>query len=200
MARLLPRRVRWPPAANARRRDATAYDELRPDPWLADAFRAEMVRAGRTPVAEDVEAALPLGSTDMGNVTQVMPGIHPIVGIDAERRVHPPAGVRAAPRRRAPTGGRRGRDHAGAHGGSAWPRRRRSGTGCWNCRRRRTHEPRRRRRTRGWTPTTTISSPGAGTSTPTPSWGDRSSRPPSSSPRSWPTRASTRRCCRAVPG
>ncbi len=59
------------------------YAELTPDKWLADTFRAEMVRLGRNPVAEDVEAALPLGSTDMGNVTQVMPGIHPIVGIDA---------------------------------------------------------------------------------------------------------------------
>src|SRR3954469_603640 len=57
------------------------YDELAPDQWLADTFRAEMVRLGRTPVATDVEAALPLGSTDMGNVTQVMPGIHPIVSI-----------------------------------------------------------------------------------------------------------------------
>lgn len=60
-----------------------AYFELTPDQWLADVFREEMVRVGRSPVGADVEAALPLGSTDMGNVTQVMPGIHPIVGIDA---------------------------------------------------------------------------------------------------------------------
>jgi metal-dependent amidase/aminoacylase/carboxypeptidase family protein len=60
-----------------------AYHELTPDKWLADVFRAEMVRLGRTPVAEEVAAALPLGSTDMGNVTQVMAGIHPIVGIEA---------------------------------------------------------------------------------------------------------------------
>jgi metal-dependent amidase/aminoacylase/carboxypeptidase family protein len=26
---------------------------------------------------------LPMGSTDMGNVTQVMPGIHPVIGVDA---------------------------------------------------------------------------------------------------------------------
>ena len=52
---------------------------------------------GRTPVAEDVEASVPLGSTDMGNVTQVMPGIHPIVGIDAEgASVHQPAFAEAA--------------------------------------------------------------------------------------------------------
>jgi amidohydrolase len=74
-----------------------AYLELAPDQWLADVFRAEMVRMGRTPVAMEVEAALPLGSTDMGNVTQVMPGIHPIVGIDAEgASIHQPAFARAA--------------------------------------------------------------------------------------------------------
>jgi amidohydrolase len=73
------------------------YDELNPDKWLADTFRAEMVRLGRNPVAEEMEAALPLGSTDMGNVTQVMPGIHPIVGIDAQgASVHQPAFAAAA--------------------------------------------------------------------------------------------------------
>ncbi|HZQ33843.1 MAG TPA: amidohydrolase, partial [Mycobacterium sp.] len=60
-----------------------AYEELRPDPWLAEVFRDEMIRCGRTPVPVDVESTLPVGSTDMGNVTQVMPGIHPIVGVDA---------------------------------------------------------------------------------------------------------------------
>lgn len=59
------------------------YAELAPDQWLAEVFRAEMVRMGRTPVPADVEAAVPLGSTDMGNVTQVLPGIHPVVGIDS---------------------------------------------------------------------------------------------------------------------
>ena len=62
---------------------APAYDELQPDQWLAAAFREEMARCGRAPVPEEEEAALPLGSTDMGNVTKVMPGIHPIVSIDS---------------------------------------------------------------------------------------------------------------------
>jgi amidohydrolase len=62
---------------------APAYEELWPDPWLSAAFRAEMVRCGRTPLSEDLAATLPLGSTDMGNVTHALPGIHPIVGIDA---------------------------------------------------------------------------------------------------------------------
>src|SRR6478735_1920536 len=73
------------------------YDELTPDSWLADTFRQEMVRLGRSPVSTDVEAAFPLGSTDMGNVTKTMPGIHPIVGIDAGgASVHQPAFAAAA--------------------------------------------------------------------------------------------------------
>ena len=73
------------------------YDELAPDKWLADVFRAEMVRLGRTPIGEEIEAAVPLGSTDMGNVTQVMPGIHPVVGVDADgASVHQPGFTRAA--------------------------------------------------------------------------------------------------------
>ena len=62
---------------------APPYDELKPDPWLADVCREEMRRLGREPVAREVEARLPMGSTDMGNVTQVLPGIHPVIGVDA---------------------------------------------------------------------------------------------------------------------
>ena len=62
---------------------APAYAELKPDQWLADVCREEMRRLGREPVAPEVEARLPMGSTDMGNVTQVLPGIHPVIGVDA---------------------------------------------------------------------------------------------------------------------
>ncbi|MBI3224735.1 MAG: M20 family metallopeptidase [Mycolicibacterium cosmeticum] len=62
---------------------APPYDALAPDAFLSEVFRAEMLRVGRTPVTRELEVALPLGSTDMGNVTQVMPGIHPVVGVDA---------------------------------------------------------------------------------------------------------------------
>ncbi|MGV0800831.1 amidohydrolase, partial [Mycolicibacterium elephantis] len=55
------------------------------------------VRVGRNPLPPEVEASSPLGSTDMGNVTQVMPGIHPIVGIDADgASVHQPEFAAAA--------------------------------------------------------------------------------------------------------
>ncbi len=62
---------------------APPYAELKPDQWLADVCREEMRRLGREPVAPEVEAGLPMGSTDMGNVTQLLPGIHPVIGVDA---------------------------------------------------------------------------------------------------------------------
>jgi metal-dependent amidase/aminoacylase/carboxypeptidase family protein len=78
---------------------APPYAELNPDRWLAATVRAEMLRLGRSPVPEDLEASLPLGSTDMGNVTQVMPGIHPIVGIDSNgASIHQPGFAAAAVR------------------------------------------------------------------------------------------------------
>ncbi|TRW79793.1 M20 family metallopeptidase [Mycolicibacterium sp. 018/SC-01/001] len=76
---------------------APGYAELTPDRWLSSVIRAEMLRAGRTPVPEEVEASVPLGSTDMGNVTQVMPGIHPVIGIDAGgASIHQPEFAAAA--------------------------------------------------------------------------------------------------------
>lgn len=76
---------------------APPYAELTPDRWLAEIFRAEMRRLGREPLAQELEASVPLGSTDMGNVTQVLPGIHPVVGIDAGgASIHQPAFAAAA--------------------------------------------------------------------------------------------------------
>jgi amidohydrolase len=76
---------------------APAYAELLPDPWLSETVRAEMVRLGREPLPTSVEAAVPMGSTDMGNITQVMPGIHPVIGIDSGgAAIHQPAFTAAA--------------------------------------------------------------------------------------------------------
>lgn len=73
------------------------YQELLPDRWLAETFRAEMLRVGRTPLPAELEAAVPLGSTDMGNVTQLLPGIHPVVGVDAGgASIHQPEFTAAA--------------------------------------------------------------------------------------------------------
>lgn len=76
---------------------APAYAELRPDAWLSETVRAEMVRLGREPLPESVEASVPLGSTDMGNVTHLMPGIHPVIGVDSGgASLHQPAFAAAA--------------------------------------------------------------------------------------------------------
>ena len=90
--------ARWRRAATTRSSETEPpYDELAPDRWLAEVFRGEMTRLGREPVAAEIEAAVPLGSTDMGNVTQVMPGIHPVVGVDAGgASVHQPGFAAAA--------------------------------------------------------------------------------------------------------
>lgn len=76
---------------------APVYAELKPDGWLADVCRAEFRRLGREPVPPQLEGTLPLGSTDMGNVTQVMPGIHPVIGVDAGGAIlHQPGFAAAA--------------------------------------------------------------------------------------------------------
>ncbi|KAA0022670.1 M20 family metallopeptidase [Antrihabitans cavernicola] len=68
------------------------YTELTPDSWLTESYRAEVIAMGREPVARELEGSRPLGSTDMGNVTNVLPGIHPVIGIDSEGSVtHQPA-------------------------------------------------------------------------------------------------------------
>ncbi|BCN65035.1 M20 family metallopeptidase [Prescottella equi] len=73
------------------------YSELRPDPWLSDVYRDEIVDLGRTPLSTELESSRPLGSTDMGNVTHVLPGIHPVVGLDSGGAVtHQPAFAAAA--------------------------------------------------------------------------------------------------------
>jgi amidohydrolase len=76
---------------------APGYAELAPDSWLASVCRDEMRRLGRESVPAEVEPSLPMGSTDMGNVTQVLPGIHPLIGIDAGGAVnHQPGFATAA--------------------------------------------------------------------------------------------------------
>lgn len=58
------------------------YAELAPDAWLAAAYRAAVTALGRTPLSPAAEAQRQAGSTDMGNVTRALPGIHPTVAID----------------------------------------------------------------------------------------------------------------------
>ncbi len=65
------------------RETAPPCDAPAPDRFLAEVFRAEMICNGQHPLPVELEARFAAGDTDMGNVTQVLPGIHPVVGIDA---------------------------------------------------------------------------------------------------------------------
>ncbi|WP_330232841.1 M20 family metallopeptidase [Nocardia sp. NBC_00508] len=75
---------------------APTYTELTPDPELLFAYREQIIGLGRVPLAPELEAQRPLGSTDMGNVTNVIPGIHPVIGIDAGGAVTHQPGFAAA--------------------------------------------------------------------------------------------------------
>lgn len=76
---------------------APTYTELTPDPAVLAIYRTQLAGLGRVPIAPELEAVRPLGSTDMGNVTNVVPGIHPVIGIDAGGAVtHQPAFAAAA--------------------------------------------------------------------------------------------------------
>lgn len=75
---------------------APTYTELTPDSALLCAYRDQIVGLGRVPIAPELEAQRPLGSTDMGNVTNVIPGIHPVIGIAAGGAVTHQPGFAAA--------------------------------------------------------------------------------------------------------
>lgn len=60
------------------------YAELRQDPFLSDAYRKAMEAKGRD-VAFSAE---PVASTDMGNVSQLVPSIHPLLGYDVRGAAH----------------------------------------------------------------------------------------------------------------
>ncbi|WP_054815675.1 M20 family metallopeptidase [Nocardia arizonensis] len=75
---------------------APTYTELTPDAALLSAYREQITALGRVPIAPELEERRPLGSTDMGNVTNVLPGIHPVIGIDAGGAVTHQPGFAAA--------------------------------------------------------------------------------------------------------
>ncbi len=58
------------------------YTALVPDAWLAATYRTVVSRLGRMALRPSEERELRSGSTDMGNVTRVLPAIHPTVAID----------------------------------------------------------------------------------------------------------------------
>ncbi|MEV6699628.1 amidohydrolase [Streptomyces sp. NPDC051453] len=71
---------------------APAYAELRQDEWLTDAYAANITARGRTPRRTASVGA----STDMGNITHVMPAIHPSIGLGCDSAPHTPGFAAAA--------------------------------------------------------------------------------------------------------
>ena len=61
-----------------------AYAELKQDQYLSEAYRDAMLTRGRA-VAFNNE---PVASTDMGNVSQMVPSIHPMLGYDVGGAAH----------------------------------------------------------------------------------------------------------------
>lgn len=56
------------------------YLDLRQDPWLMESYRRNICSVGREP-SPDAATTTSSWSTDMGNVSQVLPSIHPLIGI-----------------------------------------------------------------------------------------------------------------------
>ena len=56
------------------------YSDLRTNAPMAELYRENMTRLGRQ-VQEDSDARSVVGSTDMGNVSHLVPSIHPIIKV-----------------------------------------------------------------------------------------------------------------------
>ncbi|GAA0526338.1 amidohydrolase [Saccharopolyspora subtropica] len=72
------------------------YAELSPDEWLSEAYRRAITELGREPLDRGEEQSRVIGSTDMGNVTQHLPAIHPMIAIDCGDAVNHQAEFAAA--------------------------------------------------------------------------------------------------------
>jgi amidohydrolase len=58
------------------------YSHMEADPGLVAAYRVNAESLGRNFAADDADAPLPTFSTDMANVSLVVPTIHPLMGIE----------------------------------------------------------------------------------------------------------------------
>jgi len=83
--------------SHERRVVSPTYLELRHDDRLATAYRDAIVGLGRNPAPAEREGLRPFGSTDMGNVSHLLPSIHPLIGIDSGgANIHEPGFAAAA--------------------------------------------------------------------------------------------------------
>jgi len=65
------------------RRSMPVYAELRTDPDLAERYRIRAGEQGREVRQPTERARRAAGSTDMGNVSQRVPSIHPLIGVES---------------------------------------------------------------------------------------------------------------------
>jgi amidohydrolase len=77
-------------------RVSPTYAELNADEWLAEAYRSAINELGRETLDRMAERDRVIGSTDMGNVTQALPAIHPMIAIDCGDAVNHQAEFAAA--------------------------------------------------------------------------------------------------------
>lgn len=66
---------------------AVAYEPVRTNPVLADVAAMAFAEIGR-PIDEDSGRSGPAGSTDMGNVSQIVPAIHPYIRVAPGLAIH----------------------------------------------------------------------------------------------------------------
>ena len=64
------------------------YEDIVTEPLLADLFNANCTALGRTMGRAKDRPASTAGSTDMGNVSHVVPAIHPMIGMDTKGAVN----------------------------------------------------------------------------------------------------------------
>jgi amidohydrolase len=72
------------------------YAEVRHDEELAAVYRTFAVEAGRVFTDSGPLVERPIASTDMGNVSRVVPSIHPLIGIDTNGATNHQPGFAAA--------------------------------------------------------------------------------------------------------
>ena len=64
------------------------YEDILSEPTMVELFSANSTELGRTMARAKDRPASNAGSTDMGNVSHVVPSIHPMIGMDTKGAVN----------------------------------------------------------------------------------------------------------------
>ncbi|WP_241156131.1 M20 family metallopeptidase [Leucobacter chromiireducens] len=71
--------------------ESERYAEMRTDEEVLEHYRENMRALGRSFDADPASATMNRASTDMGNVSQIVPAIHPYIGVGGDASNHQPA-------------------------------------------------------------------------------------------------------------